>query len=163
SRAAAEGGLNQETALAMSNSYILKVEELRSIDKVMNLFYRMVFDFTDRVRMNKEQNFSRVIMKCCDHISNNLNSDISLSTLAETAGVSYNYLSELFKKEVGISISEYIQVERIEKAKKLLVLSNDSITDIGISLNFSDQSHFTKIFKKTTGYTPKQYRNIYLE
>lgn len=70
-----------------------------------------------------------------------------------------NYLSQLFKKEVGIPISDYIQQERIEEAKKLIALSDTPLSDVCSSLTFNDQSYFTKVFKKFTGVTPKQYRN----
>lgn len=70
-----------------------------------------------------------------------------------------NYLSELFKKEVGISTSEYIQSEKIEEAKKLLAFTNYFLLNISLWLNFHDQSHFTRVFKKITGLTPKQYRD----
>ena len=60
-----------------------------------------------------------------------------------------DYLSILFKKEVGISLIEYIQRERIEEAKKLLTFTTYPLSDICASLNFSDQSYFTKIFKNS--------------
>ena len=87
-----------------------------------------------------------------------LTGDISLDHLAEICHLSPNYLSSLFKKEVGISISEFIQQLRIDEAKKLLDLTNYSISEIGTFLNFNDQSYFIKTFKKHTGLTPKQYR-----
>ena len=73
--------------------------------------------------------------------------------------LSPNYLSSLFKKEVGIPISDYIQRHRVDEAKKLLVLTNYSISDISTWLNLNDQSYFIKIFKKYTGLTPRGFRN----
>ncbi|MEB8823047.1 helix-turn-helix transcriptional regulator [Bacillus cereus] len=69
------------------------------------------------------------------------------------------YLSTLFKKEVGMTLSEYIQREKVEEAKKLLTLTNYSLLEVSTFLNFNNQSYFTKIFKKYTEFTPKQYRN----
>lgn len=57
-----------------------------------------------------------------------------------------------------MTISEYVQRERIEEAKKLLTLTDYPITDIAAWLNFSDQSYFNKVFKKWIGMTPKDYR-----
>ncbi|WP_249649209.1 AraC family transcriptional regulator, partial [Lysinibacillus sp. D4B2_S17] len=73
--------------------------------------------------------------------------------------LSSNYLSSLFKKEVGISLSEYIHQQKIEEAKKLLTFTNYPILDIGSLLNFTDHSYDIKVFKKFPGITPKQYRN----
>lgn len=158
-RAAMEGGVDSELALTISDSYIQRVEELNEINEIISLQYKMLYDFTDRVHHVKESHYSKAIYKCRNYIFNHLYENISLSQLSEITGMSCNYLSERFKKEVGISISEYIQKEKIEEAKKLLELSDSSIMDICISMNFYDQSYFTKIFKKFTGLTPKQYRN----
>nr|WP_237446585.1 helix-turn-helix transcriptional regulator [Shimazuella alba] len=71
------------------------------------------------------------------------------------------YLCQLFKNEVGISLREYIQQQKIEEAKRLLISTSYSLTDICTYLHFTDQSYFTKVFKKFVGITPKQYRNTY--
>jgi AraC-like DNA-binding protein len=70
-------------------------------------------------------------------------------------------LSFLFKKEVGITVSEYIQQTKIDEVKKLLAYSKTPISEICSLLNFNDQSYFTKVFKKVVGITPKQYRERY--
>ncbi|WP_227011817.1 helix-turn-helix transcriptional regulator [Paenibacillus lutimineralis] len=75
------------------------------------------------------------------------------------AGVHPAYLSKLFKQETGMTVIEYIQRQKIEEAKKLLTLSDASPLRAASLLNFHDQSHFTKVFKKYTGVTPKQYKN----
>jgi YesN/AraC family two-component response regulator len=82
--------------------------------------------------------------------------DISLSQLAERAAMNPSYLSVLFKKEVGISISEYIQQAKIDETKSLLTYTDHTLTEIATLLNFHDQSYFTKVF---TGVTPKQYKS----
>lgn len=158
-RAAIEGGLSSELAFTISDSYIQHVEELNEINEVINLHYKMLCDFTDRVHKVKEHGYSKAVVKCLNYICKHLYEDISLSQLAQTVGMNSNYLSQMFKKQTGISISGYIQKERVEEAKKRLELSNDSIMDISTSLNFTDQSYFTKIFRKFTGITPKQYRS----
>jgi YSIRK-targeted surface antigen transcriptional regulator len=159
SRAAIEGGLSSELAFTISDSYIQRVEEMNNVSEVMNLQYKMLGDFTERVHRVKEHNYSKTIIKCQNYIFQHLYEDITLAQLAELSGISSNYLSELFKKEVGIPVIEYIQKERIEEARKLLVLTDASIMDVCVSMNFSDQSYFTKIFRKFTGVTPKQYRD----
>ena len=60
-----------------------------------------------------------------------------------------------------MTISEFIMQEKIEEAKRLLILSNHTILEISSLLHFTDQSYFTKTFKKVTGVTPKVYRNRY--
>jgi len=65
----------------------------------------------------------------------------------------------LFKKEVGMSITEYILNQKVEEAKRLLTQTDYQISDIYTWLNFHDQSHFTKVFKKYTGTTPKKFKS----
>lgn len=82
-------------------------------------------------------------------------------TLQETAGyvdLNPSYFSTLFKQSCGLSFKEYLNYIRIEESKKLLTSTDRSILDIAIDIGFEDQSYFTKVFKKYTGLTPKQYR-----
>ncbi|HDR7878031.1 TPA: helix-turn-helix transcriptional regulator, partial [Bacillus mobilis] len=98
---------------------------------------------------------------CLNHISKNAYDELSLNELANHLDITPTYLSKLFKKEMGIPLSEYIQKERIEEAKKLLTLTTSPLSDVCAWLNFNDQSYFTKVFKKYTNMTPKQYREQY--
>ena len=82
-------------------------------------------------------------------------------TLEETAGhVGLNpaYFSTLFKQSCGSSFKEYLNMIRIEESKRLLANTDYPILDIAVSVGFEDQSYFSKVFKKYTGLTPKQYR-----
>ncbi|QKE71691.1 helix-turn-helix domain-containing protein [Arthrobacter citreus] len=158
-RAAIEGGLYDETAFTLSDFYIQQLEELESLNAILKLTEEAIMDFTKRVHQLNEEKYSPTITTCQHYIYDHLYDDITLDHLAKMSHLSPNYLSSVFKKEVGIPISEYIQRQRIEESKKLLQLTNYSISDIGTSLNFNDQSYFIKIFKKYTGLTPKQFRS----
>jgi YSIRK-targeted surface antigen transcriptional regulator len=158
-RAAIEGGLNDETAFTLSDFYIQQLEELGSLKAILKLTEEAIMDFTKRVHQLNEERYSPTITACQHYIYDHLYDEITLDHLAQMCRLSPNYLSSVFKKEVGIPISEYIQRQRVDEAKKLLLLTNYSISDIGTWLNFNDQSYFIKIFKKYTGLTPKQFRN----
>ena len=84
--------------------------------------------------------------------------DISLSELAEVAGVSPNYLSRLFKEETGINFVDWLNKLRIEKAVQLMENSTMKIYEIAEKVGFSNYKYFSSIFKKITGHTPKQYQ-----
>jgi AraC-like DNA-binding protein len=157
-RAAMDGGLDSELAYTISDSYIQSIEEVNDEKDLSALTLRMFYDFADRVNRVKQLKYPKVIIECQSYIFKHLYEDISLSAIAESIGLNQNYLSELFKKEVGLSISEYIQRERIEESKRLLTSSDYSILEIATWLSFHDQSHFTRVFKKVTGTTPKRYR-----
>ncbi|MFF2177352.1 AraC family transcriptional regulator [Lysinibacillus sp. NPDC058147] len=161
-RAAIEGGLSEETAFTLSDFYIQKLEEQDSWHKILALTEEAIYDFTNRVSKANKEMYSATITSCQHYIDNQIYGEVTLEQLADICHLSPNYLSSLFKKEVGISISEYIQQQRIDEAKRLLTFTNYPILDIGSLLNFTDQSYFIKVFKKFTGTTPKQYRNKHI-
>ena len=82
-----------------------------------------------------------------------------IEDLADELGVSANYLSRLFKKETGTSVSAYIREKKINMAKNLLRFSDCSMIDIANRLSFSSQSHFIQQFREVVGMTPKKYRD----
>jgi YesN/AraC family two-component response regulator len=158
-RAAMEGGLQEETAYTLSDLYIQNIEELNDSTSVEHYMIEAISDFADRVRKNRQTKYSKPINHCLNYIYNHLYEDLSIVKLAELNKMHPNYLSSLFKKEVGVSLAEYIQRSKIDEAKSLLTFSDYSILKISSLLNYNDQSHFTKAFKKFTGITPKQYKN----
>lgn len=86
---------------------------------------------------------------------------ITVEQLASEFGISTSYLSRLFKKEVGVSVSTYVKNKKIEVAKDLLKFSDYSMIEIANHLSFSSQSHFIQQFKEVVGITPKKYRDMH--
>ena len=84
-----------------------------------------------------------------------------MEAAAEAVGLSDCHLSRIFKKEVGMSMVDYVQKERIEAAKHMLVNSDETLAAISQYLYFSTQSYFIRIFRKYTGMTPGKYRRDY--
>ena len=99
--------------------------------------------------------------KAIDYISNNLNARITLTDIADALNMTSSYLSKLFSKETGQSISAYIKEEKLKAAANMLQYSDISITDISEYYHFSSQSHFTASFTELFGLTPKKYRDKY--
>lgn len=157
-RSAIEGGLPYELAFTLSDIFIQRLEELNKVDEIISLAQEVLYTFAERVLQVKNERYSQTVTACKNYIFNHLYEEINHDDLATTIGLTPNYVSTLFKKEVGITISEYIQQVKINEAKKLIEYSNTPISEICSLLNFTDQSYFTKVFKKHTGITPKQYR-----
>lgn len=157
-RAAMEGGLYAELAYTLSDLHIQHIEELKDVQSVEVAIIDAMLDFTERVRQSKKSSVSKQVEACQEYIFNHLYEDIPLLILSELAGLNGHYLSHLFKKETGVSISHFIQKERVEEAKKLLDFTKDPVSTISSRLNFYDQTYFIKVFKKHTGMTPKQYK-----
>jgi YesN/AraC family two-component response regulator len=157
-RAAIDGGLYWEISYTLSDFHIQHIEELKDIPAVDHAVLNALCDFADHVKESRMAKLSRTVALCQNYIFNHLYEELSLDRLAEVAGLNRSYLSLLFKKETGITISDFIQLERIEEAKRLIEVPEISLSDIASRLHFNDQSYFTKVFKKYTGITPKQFR-----
>ncbi|EEK70105.1 Transcriptional regulator, AraC [Bacillus mycoides] len=160
-RYAIDGNLPSDIAFSLSLLYIQTMEQLDNVDSVKRLSGDALRTFADCVKEYNAQKYSKTITACLNHIRKNVYNEISLNKLADHLAITPTYLSKLFKKEVGIPLSEYIQRERIEEAKKLLTLTTYPLLDICTSLNFHDQSYFIRVFKKITNMTPRQYREKY--
>jgi len=158
-RAAIDGGVMPDIAYSLSDWYIQLVEECRKPEEVNQTIRRCSVDFVEHVQVSKHENYSQPVNRCSNYIFKHLHESITLKQLAETVQLHPDYLSQLFKKEIGVTPMAYIQQERIKEAQKLLTFTDTTISDIGTLLQFHDQSYFTKVFKKWTGMTPKQYRN----
>lgn len=83
---------------------------------------------------------------------------ITVNDLAEKAAMSPQHFSKVFKETIGRGPIQYIQEHRVEESKRLLSQSNLSLVEVAERCGFSDQAHFSRLFKKYTAQTPKRYR-----
>jgi len=95
-----------------------------------------------------------------EFVEEHLDQEITLAALAEIAGMGAHYFSEMFKQSLGISPHQYVLRRRIERGRKLLHNPNVSVLEAAVRSGFSDQSHFTKLFRRIVGVTPTKYRAI---
>jgi len=98
------------------------------------------------------------LKRVLDYISDNLESDISLSDLATVAGMSPHYFSELFKQSIGRSPHNYVLLQRVEWAKQLLRDPKRSILEAGLDVGFQNPSRFARMFRKIEGTSPSRFR-----
>lgn len=154
-------GLEAEHAFRMSDFYIRKLDDAKSKEAVEAIHNCMVLDFTGKMRLiRRDKGLSRPISKCVDYIYSHIHDRITVNDLSEHTGVSSSYLSRQFPKELGLPISDYIKEKKIEASQEMLKNTDDSLSEIALSLSFSSQSHFIKIFKDIVGITPKKYRSL---
>ena len=152
-------GLEQEKAFGLSDFYILKMDKATTIAEISKLHDVMCLDYCKQMNdIRKAQILSKPIVLCIDYIYSHIHYRITVAELAEYLNLSESYLSKLFSKEMGISLSQYILDLKIEKAKNLLQYSDYNIVEIANYLSFSSQSHFIQVFSKKTGLTPHKYR-----
>lgn len=112
-----------------------------------------VFDGTqDR---NQGKGIADVIV---DFIRNHFDQNITRTDLADLVHFSPEYVGKVFKKQMGIGINDYINSLRIEKAKNMLLTTNNKVIDIGLMVGFENMPYFSSVFKKYTGMSPAEYK-----
>ncbi len=155
-------GVIEEQCFRLSDFYIQKLDLLFTEDAVCDLHDEMVMEFTRMMRLTHDPaNLSKPIASAINYIYIHGNEPLSVDIISQAVGVSPSYLSRLFKKEMGVCISEYIRQKKIETAVNLLRYSPYSMVDIANRLSFSSQSHFIQTFKRVIGITPLKYREKY--
>lgn len=157
-----EGGMERETAYNLSDIYIRQTDRARTIEDVHTLHRNAAIDYTDRMsRVKRENIYSKPVIDCFEYVYNHLNERIFLEDIADELRLSAPYLSALFHKETGMTVSGYILKKRIETAGRMLIYSDYEAADIAQFLAFSSHSHFIQCFKRETGLTPREYRQKY--
>nr|WP_270884858.1 response regulator [Paenibacillus aestuarii] len=116
-----------------------------------------LFDFRQSSERNRA---AAAIDKVRAYIAEHIAEDLSLVHLGNVIHFNPSYLSRLFKQECGVNLSDYIEEMRIEKAKELLRRNDLKIADVGSLTGYEAAHSFTRFFKKMTGVTPQEYREM---
>ena len=121
--------------------------------------------FEQRVAATEEpkEQEERTITGITRYLQEHLAEEVSLSVLAEEFHLNPQYVSQLFKNEIGVGFLAYLTNIRMEKAKKLLLSTSLSIAEVAERSGYGDYRVFTKVFKKAEGITPSQYRRDFLD
>lgn len=134
-------------------------QALKSLQGLKAWAHSVCSQGAEYIRQNGKD-VSNVVRKAQQYIEEHLEEDISRERLADYVFLNPAYLSRLFRKETGQSITDYTTERRIVRAKGELENSNIRISDIAVSVGYSNFSHFSKLFKKATGLTPQEYRRL---
>lgn len=150
-----------------SSGIVLLFEEITSLSKrrgaLIALKQKIVFqelllsfiqDFHSQI-ISKDTR--QVIDETIDYISHHYNQAITLTDLANMAGLSKSHYSRLFKKNIGYSPIEYLTHLRIDRAKELLAHSEIRIKEVSQNVGYEDELYFSRIFKKIVGISPTQF------
>ena len=157
-KAAEQGGVHPVYIDQMSSSFALKIEQISSPAAGPALIAQIAQGYCRLVRTHATKKYSAPIQNAIFLIEGNLSNDLSLSRLAKELNVNSSYLSTLFKKETGKTVTDYIAHRRIGQARHLLDTTRLQVQTVGQHCGFEDVHYFSKVFKRLTGMTPKQYR-----
>lgn len=141
----------------ISSRYAQIIENMTEVDN-NRLIWDMVREYCSYVRMYSLKDYSPLVQKVINHINLNLSQPLSLKDLAAMCYISPPYLSNLFKQEVGVTLTDYINTQRIHRAARLLSTTDTKVSSVAESVGILDGNYFTKIFKRIMGMTPTEYR-----
>lgn len=160
SRAAIRGGLDPQDAFLASDLYIQKMELINDPAAIERLAQEMMIDYARRVerRQRPGPGQDRFFHLCAQYVSQNIFTTIRAERMAKALGYTRAYLCTRFKQEAGVSLTRYVQQEKVAEAKRLLRFTEQELGEIAALLGFSSQSHFQTVFKQITGETPMAYR-----
>ena len=157
-KAAERGGVHPIYLDKTSSSFALRLEQISSVSEVGAFMSEMFRSYCRLVRKYSARDYSPVVKNAVVAIDSELSTNLSLSTLAKAQKVSAGYLSSIFKKETGKTVTEYIRERRIALAAQLLKTTHLQIQTVALHCGIVDVQYFSKIFKKQVGMTPKEYR-----
>ncbi len=157
-KAAERGGVHPIYLDRVSSEFALKIEQMTTISLTSALMRDMFRSYCRLVRKHSLQKYSPVVQKTILIIDTDLSADLSLNMLAKHQGISRGYLSTVFKKETGKTVSQYIKEKRIKHAAHLLATTHLQVQTVALHCGILDVQYFSKMFKSQTGKTPKEYR-----
>ncbi len=159
-KAAEKAAVHPVQIHAISSQYARKLELITSHASYNNLTKEMVRKYCLLVKNHSLKCYSMLVRKVITDINYDLTADLSLKSEAALHNVNPSYLSTLFKKETGTTLTEYVNRKRIDHAIFLLNSTDMQVQTIATYCGIPDVNYFTKMFKKMIGKTPKEYRQM---
>ena len=154
---AIESNAPYHKVLNISEKTVIQLEHAESLARVSDLVRKTITDITRVVEVERMQSYSKPVRQVLAYIREHYAEKITLSLLAERTELSTFYLSTLIKKETGLSLTDHINMTRIEESKRMLLDENASIIEVADRVGFLYQNHFSTVFKKITGMTPTEF------
>lgn len=155
SRTMVEVGGDIEDFYDLTNQYTRHTDNLDDIYSFSLWLKGVLNDFIERVIAARKK--LGQVNRAIEYIKDNLDKKLTVAAVASAVAMSESRFSQLFRQETGSSFPDYVNAAKVEKAKQMMGKGMYALSDIANCLCFTDQSHFTKTFRKQTGMTPKQY------
>lgn len=157
-KAAERGGVHPIYLDKLSSEFAIKIEHFTTVEQGNELMAEMFNSYCQLVREQSTETYSPLVKLAVTAINSDLSAELNLSAIAKQLNVSSVYLSNIFKKETGKTVTEYINDKRITYAKHLLRTTSLQIQTVSLHCGIMDVHYFSKLFKQKTGKTPSCFR-----
>lgn len=158
-----ELGMDQEQVKQLEN-YVKNIEEVSCFSEIEGLWREKLCQMAQETAAAAERKMNSFYLdQILVYIQKNYDQNISLESVAESVNLSVGYLGNYFKQKMGMNFTDYLTQIRIEKAKELLLHSNEKIYQIAEKVGYQNSQYFVTAFKKKVGFTPMEYRKCLME
>ena len=139
--------------------YLLKPIKEAELKELLN---KAIYNISQNIKQADHVNavnYSMPVRLACEYIEKNFQENINLNKISNYVSLSKNYFCNIFKKETGITIWDYLIRIRMEEAKKMLLETGQKTYEVSERVGYEDPSYFGRLFKKYTGFTPIEFRD----
>lgn len=157
-KAAEAGGVHPLFLDRMSSSFAGKIEQMDAVNAGNALMSEMFESYCRLVRQHHTRDYSPPVQKAVAMIESDLTQELTLHALAENLSISRSYLSSLFRKETGVTVTDYVNRRRVDYAALLLSTTQLQVQTVAQHCGMPDVQYFSKLFKKFKGETPHHFR-----
>jgi len=158
SRSAIYAGADVEEILALNCSYLEEIEHMQSLEEICFQLSNILSRFINLVCSMSEIKHKDVVYQVTDFIRQNYQRRITLEEAAACVHLSPCYFSRMFKEEMGVNFTSYLNTYRISQSKMLLLSDNMTLSEVSELTGFEDPAYFSRVFKRVSGLTPGKYR-----
>ncbi len=155
-----ETAVHPSYILEQAQNFELRIDECRSANELRRLPFDMARKYAILSKNYTYEGYSYLIRSVVNYIDQHLAMELTLSSLAETFDKNASYLSNAFKKEVGETLTTYINKQRIQASLRYFNTTNLSVAEVAELVGVSDFGYFSKLFKKYVGFSPREYKKM---
>ncbi len=159
SRAAIEGGADVVQVFGLNYDFLKDIGGFKTMDELNAWLANVLIRFTNSVFDLKAVKHSDIILNIITYIRRNYMRKITLNDIADCVNFSISYISRIFKEEMGVSITSFVNRVRVDSAKMLLLQKEIPLVEVAYLCGFEDQTYFNKVFKRTAGTSPGKFRD----
>ncbi len=161
-KAAEYGGVHPLHIHKLSNQFTEQIEGIRTIKESLRLQEDMIRSYCLLVKKHSLTSYSFYVGQAITLVQYDLAADLSLKVIAAKLNVNASYLSALFHKEYGCTLTDFINKQRIDYSLTLLQTTRKTVQEIAAECGIHDTTYFIKLFKKQVGITPNQYKKDFM-
>lgn len=158
SRSAVEAGADPSELLGANYSSLASLAAIDGEEELTAWLVAMLERIMDAIKSNRQYPVSVMMSRAISFMQEHLHEDISRDDVARVACLSPSHFSRVVKHTFGQSFTDLLTRMRIDRAKEMLIRTEKSLIQICLECGFNDQSYFTKVFQKVTGYPPGEFR-----